>query len=136
MVTVSVAFHFLTFEIELSVIKFNFSKKARKNWQNHPIFRLWNGQKSFFCLQFRALFVSNLSTDKTNQELKWKLRTLPQCYRQWLYRVPRCITLKIKIWVVAYLKFIIFFPSIKKKKFLFYFMQLFSADAKIFLKNF
>ena len=34
-----------------------------------------------------------------------------QCYRQWLYRAPLCITLKIKIWVVAYLKSIIFFPS-------------------------
>ena len=36
-----------------------------------------------------------------------------QCYRQWLYRAPLCITLKIKIWVVAYLKFIIFFGMTK-----------------------
>jgi hypothetical protein len=41
--------------------------------------------------------------------------SVAQCYRQWLYRAPLCITLKIKIWVVTYLKFIIFFPSIKKK---------------------
>ena len=33
------------------------------------------------------------------------------------------------------LKFIGFFPSIKKIFFKFYFMQLFSADAKIFLKK-
>ena len=26
----------------------------------------------------------------------------PQCYRQWLFKAPLCITLKIKIWVVAY----------------------------------
>ena len=25
-----------------------------------------------------------------------------QCYRQWLFKAPLCITLKIKIWVVAY----------------------------------
>ena len=46
--------------------------------------------------------------------LSWE-RKNSQCYRQWVYRAPLCITLKIKIWVVAYLKFIIFFPSIKKK---------------------
>ena len=33
------------------------------------------------------------------------------------------------------LKFIFFFPSIKKTFILFYFMQIFSADAKIFLKK-
>ena len=32
-------------------------------------------------------------------------------------RAPLCITLTIKIWVVAYLKFIIYFASIKKKIF-------------------
>jgi hypothetical protein len=37
---------------------------------------------------------------------------------QWVFWAPLCITLKIKIWVVACLKFIIFFPSIKKKYFI------------------
>ena len=40
----------------------------------------------------------------------------PQCYRQGVYRDPLCITLKIKIWVVAYWKFIIFFQVSKKLK--------------------
>ena len=31
-----------------------------------------------------------------------------QCYRQWVYWAPLCITLKIKIWVVGYLRFIFF----------------------------
>ena len=55
-----------------------------------------------------------------------------QCYRQWLYRAPLCIT--IKIWVVAYLEFIICFPS--TFFLLSYFMQLFIADATIFFTNF
>ena len=48
----------------------------------------------------------------------------PQCYRQWLYRAPLCITLKIKVWVVAYLFF-----------FLYIFMQLFSAYTIMFFKE-
>ena len=36
----------------------------------------------------------------------------PQCYRQWVYRAPLFIRLKIKIWVVAYLEFINFFKYI------------------------
>ena len=55
-----------------------------------------------------------------------------QCYRQWLYRAPLCIT--IKIWVVAYLEFIICFPS--TFFLLSYFMQLFIADATMSLKRF
>ena len=51
-----------------------------------------------------------------------------QCYRRWLFNAPLFITLKIKIWVVAYLKFI-FFSKYQKK--IFHFMQLFSADATI-----
>ena len=31
-----------------------------------------------------------------------------QCYWQWVYWAPLCITLKIKIWVVGYLRFIFF----------------------------
>ena len=61
-----------------------------------------------------------------------------QCYIQWVYKAPLCITLRIKTWVAAY-----FDPpkKIKKKKSktIFYkssFMQLFSADATIFLKEF
>ena len=34
--------------------------------------------------------------------------------RQWLFRATLCITLKIKIWVVAY--FFNFFQLLKKKK--------------------
>ena len=36
-----------------------------------------------------------------------------QCYRQWLFKDPICITLKIKIWVVAY--FFNFFKLFQKK---------------------
>ena len=73
-------------------------------------------------------------------KIKKKKRLFPQCYRQWVYRAPLCITLRIKIWVVAYLKFIIFFPSIKKKKFDFILcnflvrtLQCFQKKFKIFL---
>ena len=37
-----------------------------------------------------------------------------QCYRQWLFKAPLCITLKFEIWVVAY--FLNFF---KKKKYIY-----------------
>ena len=37
-----------------------------------------------------------------------------QCYRQWLFKAPLCITLKIEIWVVAI--FLIFSKIFKKKK--------------------
>ena len=37
-------------------------------------------------------------------------------YRQWVYTAPLCITLRIKTWVVAYLKFIIIFLKIFEKK--------------------
>ena len=42
-------------------------------------------------------------------------RTKPQCYIQWVYKAPLCITLRIKSWVVAYLKFIFIFLRKKKK---------------------
>ena len=58
----------------------------------------------------------------------------PQCYRQWVYRAPLCITLKIKIWVVAYSKFITFFSKYQKKIVNLYLMQLFSADPTIVLR--
>ena len=35
-------------------------------------------------------------------------------YRQWVYKAPLCITLRIKTWVVAYLKLRIIFLRIKK----------------------
>ena len=38
-----------------------------------------------------------------------KSYTAPQCYKQWVYKAPLCITLRIKTWMVAYLKFIIIF---------------------------
>ena len=41
----------------------------------------------------------------------WCFISHPQCYRQLLYWAPPCITLKIRIWVVAY-----FFNFFKKKK--------------------
>ena len=34
----------------------------------------------------------------------WTSYLLPQCYRKWHFKAPLCITFKIKIWVVAYLK--------------------------------
>ena len=37
-----------------------------------------------------------------------------QCYRQWLFKAPLCITLKIKIWVVAY-----FFKLFQKKMYVY-----------------
>ena len=74
------------------------------------------------------------SSKKEQIEKRLILLLYPQCYSQWVNRAPLCIILKIKIWVVAYLKFIIFFPSFKKT-FLVYFMQLFSADAAMFLKK-
>ena len=62
------------------------------------------------------LFLGNLDKNiflkKHENEAKIKLET--QCHRQWLYRAPLWITLKIKIWVVVDLEFMIFFPSIKK----------------------
>ena len=41
-----------------------------------------------------------------------------QCYRKLPYWAPLCITLKIRIWVVAY--FFNFFPLFQQKKFFFY----------------
>ena len=55
---------------------------------------------------------------------------------KWVYWAPLCTTLKIKIWVVAYLKFIKKIPSIIKKFVYLYFMQLFSADPTIVLNFF
>jgi hypothetical protein len=49
---------------------------------------------------------------------------------------PLCITDLFLNKSVAYLKFIKKFPSIKNFVFLFYFMQLFNADIKIFLEKF
>ena len=40
--------------------------------------------------------------------------TWPQCYRQWAYRATLCITIKIRIWVVAY--FFNFFHLFQKEK--------------------
>ena len=40
----------------------------------------------------------------------------PQCYRQWLFKAPLCITLKIKIWAVAYFfNFFKLFQTFSKK---------------------
>ena len=58
--------------------------------------------------------------------------TNSQCYRQWVYKAPLCIPLRIKTWVVAY-----FDPKeIKQqqKKYKRDIMQLFSEDATIFLR--
>ena len=49
---------------------------------------------------------------------------------------PLCITDLFLNKSVAYLKFIKKIPSIKKKKKIFHFMQLFNADIKIFLEKF
>ena len=49
---------------------------------------------------------------------------------------PLCITDLFLNKSVAYLKFIKKIPSIKNFVFLFYFMQLFNADIKIFLEKF
>ena len=53
---------------------------------------------------------------KTNCQKRVELSD-PHCYRQWVYTAPFCITLRIKTWVVAYLKFITIFLRIFKKKF-------------------
>jgi hypothetical protein len=65
--------------------------------------------KSPLPFTFLSLFV-------TGKELK------PQCYIQWVYKAPLCITLRIKTWVEAYLKFIQnhFFKKKKKKSTLIY----------------
>ena len=60
----------------------------------------------------------------------------PQCYRQWVYIAPLCITLRIKIWVVAYLKFIIIFPSMKKKKIKYILCNFLVRTLQCFHKNF
>ena len=52
---------------------------------------------------------------KTNFLLVQKRILWPQCYRQWVSKAPLCITLRIKTWVEAYLKFIIIFLRIKKE---------------------
>ena len=60
-----------------------------------------------------------------------------QCYRQWLFKAPRCITLKIEIWAVAY--FFNFFKLFLKKttKFIKYILCNFSMRMlKCFLKKF
>ena len=44
---------------------------------------------------------------------RWHILMYPQCYRQLLYWAPPCITLKIRIWVVAY--FFNFFQLFQKK---------------------
>ena len=62
-------------------------------------------------------------------------RIMSQCFRQWVNKAPLCITLRIKTWVVAYLKFIIIFLRIFFFKFKLYFVQLFIADATIFSKK-
>ena len=61
----------------------------------------------------------------------------PQCYIQWLFKVPLCITLRIKMWVAAY--FFNLLRAKKKSKTILtksFFMRLFSSVAKIFFKRF
>ena len=58
-----------------------------------------------------------------------------QCYRQWLFKAHLCITLKIRIWVVAY--FFNFFKLFQKKKIIKVIWWNFSMwMLKYFLKNF
>ena len=54
----------------------------------------------------RTIFVSKSKNQQTRSTYSG---VKAQCYRQWVYKAPACITLRIKTWVVAYLKFIIIF---------------------------
>ena len=130
--------HFFLWKL-LAVIRYTLGVHIKE------LFRCWfiryffaNGVMllSFFAIccnvAIVVLSVYFLQSSKKEQiEKRLILLLYPQCYSQWVNRAPLCIILKIKIWVVAYLKFIIFFPSFKKT-FLVYFMQLFSADAAMF----
>ena len=60
----------------------------------------------------------------------------PQCYRQWVYKAPLCITLRIKTWVVAYLKFIIIFFRIFKNFLNFILGNFLVRTLQSFQKNF
>ena len=55
----------------------------------------------------------------------------PQCYIQWVYKAPLCITLRIKTWVAAYFDP----PKKSKKNYKRYIVQLFIADATMFSKK-
>ena len=46
-----------------------------------------------------------------------KMQFKAQCYKQWVYKAPLCITLRIRTWVVAYL--ILIHNHLKKKTKLF-----------------
>ena len=74
----------------------------------------------------KPLFSFRGSESETDHNWLTKFLWSPQCYRQWVYRAPLCITLKLKIWVVAYLKFIIFFQV---SKFFFFKLYLFSSQG-------
>ena len=67
-------------------------KKYSRPWCFLPfyfILRQFNEQKEF-CEPLKC------------HQQTWQKKLLPQCYRQWLYIAPLCITLRIKMWVVAY----------------------------------
>ena len=70
-----------------------------------------------FALKYLKPNLSKKQTLENRPHVKYAFSALQsQCYRQWVYKAPLCITLRIKTWGVEYLKFIIFFFKNLKKK--------------------
>ena len=81
-------------------------KEAQQNiTESKVIFWTWKNIAVFWWI-YHGIMWKNVNSHKQIGS--------PQCYRQWLFKGHRCITLKIKIWVVAY--FFNFFKLFQTKK--------------------
>ena len=71
------------------------------------------GRKAFslalHILQYHSLFYRDNNYKKEKRGKTRSKKKKNQCYIQWIYKAPLCITLRIKTWVTAYLKFITIF---------------------------
>ena len=96
-----------------------FDQTCSPKW---PKFSQRNGLRSHLTQVFFFVFQGpcNCTLHLTKPQL-WHL----QCYRQWLFKAPLCITLKIKIWMIAFFK-------LKKKNI--YFKNIVASKLKSCIK--